>query len=366
MFYKHLIAKRLILNRKRLRNRLCNRLRLITFFHIFYNQEKNRHIVRVKTWTIKDLAQLLNVSPSTISRALNNHPDISIEMRNRVQQLAEELQFKPNSFAANFRKKQTKLIAIILPKIYHSFIPDVIEGITKRLNAEHFQTLVLITEDQLQKEIEAITQCCDMRIDGILLSVSNQTKDLRHLEPCKKMGISIVLFDNILETNEYSTVHIDEIAAAKQCAIYINEQNCLEVAAIYGPDELSISQKRKLGFNSALDPQKKIIEFHASNSREAYEFAEQQIRRNPQIAFFGITDEVLHGIVKAIKEHDLSKSCTVIGFSDGLTLPFLHRELRYIFHNGKNIGSAAAEQILNCINGKDSAKLHLEIPVQLC
>jgi LacI family transcriptional regulator len=75
----------------------------------------------MKPMTLKDLARFLNVSPSTVSRALNNHPDISIEVRNRVQQLAEELQFKPNSFAANFRKKQSKLIAVILPKIYWSF-----------------------------------------------------------------------------------------------------------------------------------------------------------------------------------------------------------------------------------------------------
>ena len=95
--------------------------------------------------TIKDLATFLNVSPSTVSRALNNHPDISLEVRQRVQQLAEELQFKPNSFAANFRKKQSKLIAVVLPKIYRSFIPDVIEGITKTLKQNNYQTLILLT-----------------------------------------------------------------------------------------------------------------------------------------------------------------------------------------------------------------------------
>ena len=93
--------------------------------------------------TIKDLANFLKVSPSTVSRALNNHPDISIEVRQRVQQLAEELQFKPNSFAANFIKKQSKLIAVVLPKIYRSFIPDVIEGITKTLKQNNYQTLIL-------------------------------------------------------------------------------------------------------------------------------------------------------------------------------------------------------------------------------
>ncbi len=319
----------------------------------------------MKTWTIKDLAQILTVSPSTVSRALNNHPDISIEMRSKVQQLAEELQFKPNSFAANFRKKQTKLIAIILPKIYHSFIPDVIEGITKKLNTEHFQTLILITEDQLEKEIEAIKQCCDMRIDGILLSISNQTKNLNHLEICKKMGISIVLFDNILETEDFSTVHIDDIQAAKQCAMYLNQQNCDQIVAIYGPEELSISKNRQLGFKANISPQKNLIEFFAQDAHEAYHFSEQQIKRNPQIAFFGITDEVLHGIIKAIKENDLSKNTLVVGFSDGLLLPFLHKELRFIFHNGKSIGSRAAEQILKCIDEKVPPVAHIEIPVKL-
>jgi LacI family transcriptional regulator len=150
----------------------------------------------MKPMTIKDLANFLKVSPSTVSRALNNHPDISLEVRQRVQQLAEELQFKPNSFAANFRKKQSKLIAVVLPKIYRSFIPDVIEGITKTLKQNNYQTLILLTEDQIENEIAAIQQCCDMRVDGILLSLTNQTKNLDHLTICKNLGIPLVLFEH--------------------------------------------------------------------------------------------------------------------------------------------------------------------------
>lgn len=314
--------------------------------------------------TIKDLAHLLNVSPSTVSRALNNHPDISLEVRNRVQLLAEELQFKPNSMAANFRKKQTKLIAIVLPKIYRSFVPDVIEGITKRLNTDHYQTLVLITEDELQKEIDAIKQCCDMRVDGILLSLSNQTKDLRHLDVCKKMHIPLVLFDNTLETQEFASVHINDVAAAAQCASYINEKKCREVVAIYGPAELSISKNRRAGFTAQLSPKIKNHAFFASNAQEAYQIAMTQLQRNHQIAFFGISDEVLLGIVTAIKEQDFAKNTVVVGFSDGLTLPFLHKELNYIFHDGKIVGSTAAEQILKCIDQVEM-QLHLEIPVEL-
>jgi LacI family transcriptional regulator len=315
--------------------------------------------------TIKDLANFLKVSPSTVSRALNNHPDISLEVRNRVQQLAAELQFKPNSFAANFRKKQSKLIAIVLPKIYRSFIPDVIEGITKRLNSDQFQTLILITEDQLANEVEAIKQCCDMRVDGILLSLSNQTKDLSHLEVCKKMGIPLVLFDNTLESHLFSNVHINDALAAGLCAAYLNKQNTKRVAAVFGPEELSISKNRKIGFFNTLDAHicKEIC--YANDAEAAYHFAQAQIQLDPNVAFFGISDEVLLGIITAVKEHNLSKQIAVIGFSDGLTMPFLHKELRYIFHNGKIVGELAATQILKCIDKGQDFIENIEIPVEL-
>ena len=315
--------------------------------------------------TLKDLARFLNVSPSTVSRALNNHPDISLEVRNRVQQLAEELQFKPNSFAANFRKKQSKLIAIILPKIYQSFIPDVIEGITKKLKAAHFQTLILITEDQLEQEITAIQQCCDMRVDGILLSLSNETTDLSHLFLCKKMGIPIVLFDNTLETQLFPTVHIDDAAAASQCAEFLNTQKCTQVAAIYGPEELSISKNRKLGFTKALQSHIQVQSCFAKNAQEAYRFTVDQITKEQTSAFFGISDEVLMGIVTAVNEYQRAATSTIIGFSDGLTLPFLHKELHYIFHNGKSIGEEAAVQILKCIEQGEHPIEQIEIPVIL-
>lgn len=315
--------------------------------------------------TIKDLATFLKVSPSTVSRALNNHPDISLEVRQRVQQLAEELQFKPNSFAANFRKKQSKLIAVVLPKIYRSFIPDVIEGITKRLSADQFQTLILITEDQIEREIEAIKQCCDMRVDGILLSLSNQTTDLSHLERCKTMGIPLVLFDNTLQSDSFASVHINDAAAASLCADLLNQKSVTKVAAVFGPEELSISQNRKLGFLSSLDKDIEVTTCFAKDAHAAFEFADEQIKLNQTTAFFGISDEVLLGIVTAVKEHNLTKEALVVGFSDGLTMPFLHRELRYIFHDGKVIGEYAAKQILKSIAYGENFKEHIEIPVEL-
>jgi LacI family transcriptional regulator len=344
---------------------LRKRLQLISFYNLFALSLKITNIAAVKPMTIKDLASFLKVSPSTVSRALNNHPDISLEVRQRVQQLAEELQFKPNSFAANFRKKQSKLIAVVLPKIYRSFIPDVIEGITKKLSAHQFQTLVLITEDQFTSEAEAIKQCCDMRVDGILLSLSNQTKDLQHLERCKTMGIPLVLFDNTLQSDCFASVHINDQIAAGLCADLFNHEHVPRVAAVFGPEELQISQNRKVGLFATLNKDIDVATCYANDAQAAFVFADEQIRKHQTKAFFGISDEVLLGIVTAVKEHNLSKQALVVGFSDGLTMPFLHRELRYIFHDGKVVGAQAAEQILKHIESNSNLIEHIEIPVEL-
>jgi LacI family transcriptional regulator len=319
----------------------------------------------MKPMTIKDLANFLKVSPSTVSRALNNHPDISLEVRQRVQQLAEELQFKPNSFAANFRKKQSKLIAVVLPKIYRSFIPDVIEGITKTLKQNNYQTLILLTEDQIENEIAAIQQCCDMRVDGILLSLTNQTKNLDHLTICKNLGIPLVLFDNTLESQDFPNVHIDDAAAAAACAIYLNEKKVKRVAAVFGPEELNISKNRKAGFQGNLNTNIICDICYAKDAKAAYNFVNEQINTHQTSAFFGISDEVLLGIVTAIKENRLSKKTIVIGFSDGLTMPFLHKQLHYIFHDGKIVGEHAANLILSHIEESPTHKQNIEIKVEL-
>jgi LacI family transcriptional regulator len=319
----------------------------------------------MKPMTIKDLANFLKVSPSTVSRALNNHPDISLEVRQRVQQLAEELQFKPNSFAANFRKKQSKLIAVVLPKIYRSFIPDVIEGITKTLKQNNYQTLILLTEDQIENEIAAIQQCCDMRVDGILLSLTNQTKNLDHLTICKNLGIPLVLFDNTLESQDFPNVHIDDAAAAAACAKYLNEKKVKRVAAVFGPEELNISKNRKAGFQGTLNTNITCEICYAKDAKDAYDFVNEQINTHQTSAFFGISDEVLLGIVTAIKENRLSKKTIVIGFSDGLTMPFLHKQLHYIFHDGKIVGEHAANLILSHIEESPTHKQNIEIKVEL-
>jgi len=319
----------------------------------------------MKPMTIKDLATFLNVSPSTVSRALNNHPDISLEVRQRVQQLAEELQFKPNSFAANFRKKRSKLIAVVLPKIYRSFIPDVIEGITKKLKQNNYQTLILLTEDQLENEIAAIQQCCDMRVDGILLSLSNQTKNLDHLTSCKSLGIPLVLFDNTLESQDFPSVHINDAMAAATCANYLNDKKIKRVAAVFGPEELNISKNRKSGFQNALQENIDCDICYAKDAKAAYDFVNEQITMHQTAAFFGISDEVLLGIITAIKENRLSKKTIVIGFSDGLTMPFLHKQLHYIFHDGKIVGDQAAQLILRHIEESPVHKQDVEIEVEL-
>ena len=142
---------------------------------------------------------MLNINISTVSRALSNHPDISTAVKLRVKEAAELLNYRPNDFAVNFRKRSSKTIGLIIPQMSLFFIPAVIEGISKTLAKAGFKVFILSSEESLEKEKENMEICCNSNVEGILISVSKNTKNLDHLCVADQMKIPIVLFDKSLD-----------------------------------------------------------------------------------------------------------------------------------------------------------------------
>jgi LacI family transcriptional regulator len=130
----------------------------------------------MKRITIKDIAKMLNISTSTVSRALKNHPDISASVKQRVKEAADTFNYVPNDFAINFRKKSSKVIGLIIPEISMFFIPSIIKGISFVLHSEGYNFFVLSSEESLGMEEENLLTCINSRVDGILISLSRQTK----------------------------------------------------------------------------------------------------------------------------------------------------------------------------------------------
>jgi len=165
----------------------------------------------MKRITIRDLAKMLNLSSSTVSRALSDHPDISKATKERVRAAAEEFNYTANIHASFFRKKRSGLIALILPEIYMFYAPSLIGRINKVLTSYGYSLTVFFTNDSLKREKEIVKQCMAWAVEGVMISLSKESKDIKHLEPFLQVGIECVLFDKTLANDHFPTVTIDNV-----------------------------------------------------------------------------------------------------------------------------------------------------------
>ena len=137
----------------------------------------------MKRTTLKDLAKLLNLSPSTVSRALADHQDISEETKRRVQEVAQRMNYIPNLRAKYLRTRHSNVIALILPEMNMFFMPSLMNGINKVVEAKNYSLIVLQSDNSLWKEKQLVQYCLNLSVDGVLLSVSKETTNLSHLSP---------------------------------------------------------------------------------------------------------------------------------------------------------------------------------------
>jgi LacI family transcriptional regulator len=305
----------------------------------------------MKVITIKDIAQMANVSPSTVSRALKDHPDIGSDLKIKIKEIAAALNFKPNSFASNFRKQKSQLIGVIIPKFCNSFVPDVIDGITSFVNDKNFQVIILPTNDDLTKEKEAIQKCCDYRVDGILMSLSVETSSVDHLKIADAYNIPIVIFDKATSATNYHQVVINDRLMAENCAQQLINKKRKNIVGFFGHENLAITKNRQLGFTSILTKNNLPLTIeYASSSKEAYQKTIALIDKNNIDAVFGISDELLIGIIAAVREKQKLNEIAIIGFSDGSTIPLLFPEVSYVYHDGRKLGHEAAKTLFELLD----------------
>ena len=202
--------------------------------------------------TIKDIARLLKVSPSTVSRALKDHPDISQKMRIQVKQVADELGYIPNYQAINFRKQESRLIGVILPDMNMYFFPSVIQAIESEVRKRGYHLIVLHSNERLEREIENVSFCRNFGLDGLLVSLSRETNDLTHFREISEKGIPVVYFDRVLENHPSPQVVIRDEAVAEKAVNHLLERGRQKICGIFGNPNLSISRLRQSGFQKAM------------------------------------------------------------------------------------------------------------------
>jgi len=202
--------------------------------------------------TIKEIAKRLNVSVSTVSRALNDHPRIGLRTKMRVQQLAKELNYEPNAQAIFFKQKKTYVIGVIVPSIREEFFSQAISGMETAAIEHHYTILFGQSYDDPEKEKAVVEAMKKQRVDGLLISLSKHSKKFEHLLALEKMSIPVVYFDRVPPFENANKVFCNLYNGTMEMIHWLVNHGYRRIALINGPDELAASKERLKGYVDGL------------------------------------------------------------------------------------------------------------------
>ncbi len=202
--------------------------------------------------TIHDIARELNISASTVSRALQNHPRISKATREAVQQLALKYNYQPNVMASSLRKGRSKTVGVIVPRINRNFFANVIGGMEEVLTSAGYHMIICQTLEKVNHEMFALRTLVNARVDAIIMSISMETKDHEHIRILVDKGIRVFFFDRICEEIRAGSVAIDDRLGAYLSVRHLLEQGYRNIVHVAGADHINIYRARKEGYLEAI------------------------------------------------------------------------------------------------------------------
>lgn len=326
----------------------------------------------MKRTTLKDLAKLLNLSPSTVSRALADHQDISEETKRRVQEVAQRMNYIPNLRAKYLRTRHSNIIALILPEMNMFFMPSLMNGINKVVEAKNYSLIVLQSDNSLWKEKQLVQYCLNLSVDGVLLSVSKETTNLSHLSPLHDNEVPVVLLDRLIENESFSTVKIADQEAAFRATSYLIEKGHERIVGVFSDTKLSISTERIKGFKEA--HANKRLKFKKSqvltiDSVENFDHLfKQTIEKVKDVtAFFIMSDELMVRTFHLLRQsgYKIPEDCSLIAISDGKAPRFLFPNITHLHHSGHDVGEKAAHILIGLIQDYSDTVIDAKVKTAL-
>lgn len=318
--------------------------------------------MRYNQVTIKDIARELGISPSTVSRALKDHPDISPDTKKAVNELAEKLNYQPNIVALSLRQSKTNTIGVIIPEIVHFFFSTVISGIEDVAYRAGYNVILAQSNESQTREISDIKALFNSRVDGMLMSVSRETTNFDHIESMLSKGVPIVFFDRVYDTRQASKIIVDDFTGAKEATLHLIDQGCKRIAHIEGPPNLEISKQRLEGYKEALKEHhmsfnKELVAICPSGTIEEGKKATEQLLslKNPPDAIFATNDPAAMGAMQAIKAKGLKMpdDVALVGFSNWFFSSLMDPPLSSVDQPGFEMGQEAAKLLIRQIEKQE-------------
>lgn len=323
--------------------------------------------------TIKDLARKLNISVSTVSRALRNASDINPETKQAVLALASELNYEPNLIAQGMVKGKSKMIGIIVPFIHSNYFSEALSGMTETANEYGYHLLLCQSNEDVLQETKSVKKLLRCRIDGLLISVSKDTKDFSELVRVREMGIPIVMFDRTIPGFPCNKVIVNEYEGAFNAVEHLIKKGCKRIAHLAGPVHTSVSINRMKGYVDALAKyqlpinEKLIVRCNAFEE-DALQGIKKIMRSNPHPdGIFFINDLsaiVAMGFLRR-KGFNIPEQIKVIGFNGDPVSSMVDPSLTTVMQPGYEVGKLGMRMVIDEIDSPATQFQEIQLRTQL-
>jgi LacI family transcriptional regulator len=327
-----------------------------------------------KDVTLQDIANKLKLSKVSVSKALRDHPDISPLTKRRISEAARKMGYMPNFIARNLSSRQSNTIGLVVPKIAHHFFASAIEAIYQTAYLNNYEIIMTVSQEDADHEAKHIQTLLSMRVDGLLVSVTEQTKDRSIFELVKKRGTPLVFFDRVIEGIGFSTVTNDDEKGTYRAITKVIESGYTKIAHLAGYSHSNIGYNRRKGFESAAKDCKLKIPKHwiiegGFSEEDGYDGFMTLYRHNnlPEV-IFAVTYPVALGIQLAAQETGIKipDQLEIISFGGSIYNRFISPSITYIDQPVKELGAKAIELIIDQIKNPDTVReQHITLPTEL-
>jgi LacI family transcriptional regulator len=304
----------------------------------------------MNTVNLKQLAKELNLSVSTVSRALRDSWEISTPTKQRVFDLAKKMNFQPNPYASSLRKHRSRTIAVVVPEVANNFFALAIKGIETIAREKGYHVLIYITNEKELEEISIASNLQSGRVDGVILSLSGETLDNRHLQELQQRNIPIVFFDRVCDGIEAPKVTTNDYESGFVATEHLIKAGCRRVAHLTISMNISISPKRMQGYTDALRrydlPQDSTLVLHCGNDEEENYRKIKSLFDSPDRpdGVFASVEKLAVQVYHICRELnlDIPRDTKVLGFSNLVTASLLNPSLTTIAQPAYDMGKEAA------------------------
>lgn len=311
---------------------------------------------------LKNIAEKLNVSVVTVSKALRNHSDISKQMTATIKSVAKEMGYTPNYLARNLSSKKSHMIGVVVPKVAHFFFGDITECIYDYANEKKYEVILTVSQENAEKEKKNIQTLLSMQVDGLIISITQETKDFSVFKTLIQRGIPVVFIDRIPPLDNINIVEADNFGGAYKAITHAINLGYKKIAHFAGYSDINIGQERFRGFEQAMkDNNVPVMPYWVSRGgfgeKHGYDtFMElYKAKRLPDL-IFAVTYPVALGVYMAARELGLKipEDIDIICFGNTKVQEFLSPPLSCINQPVSQIAKNAVQLLIDNMNNREN------------